>query len=78
MRSAPETSTPTLTLQMELDALGFHLFDAAVDQMLFHLEVGNAVTQQTARLGVFLEKMHFVPGAAELLGAGDDRRGRSR
>ncbi len=32
----------------ELDALASQLFDAPVNQMLFHLEVRNAVAQQAA------------------------------
>ena len=36
---------------MEDYALGLHLRDAAVDVMLLHLEVGNAVAQQAAGLG---------------------------
>src|SRR5258707_9507304 len=56
------------------DALGFHLRDAAVDVMLLHLEIGNAVAQQPAGLGPALEKMHVVAGARELLRAGHPRR----
>jgi hypothetical protein len=33
---------------VERDALGLHLRDAAVDDVLLHLEVGNAVAQQAA------------------------------
>ena len=39
----------------ELDALGRHLLHAAVDQVLLHLEVGNAVAQQAADAIVLLE-----------------------
>src|SRR5487761_1913846 len=52
------------------DSLGLHLRDAAVDDVLFHLEIGNAVAQQAAGLGVFLEYVHVVTGAGELLRAG--------
>ena len=62
---------------MEGDAFGFHLRDATVDDVLFHLEVGNAVTQQAARLGVFLEHMHLVADARELLRAGHAGRART-
>ena len=58
---------------MEGDALGFHLRHAAVDDVLFHLEVGNAVAKQAAGLGEFLEDMHVVAGARELLRAGKPR-----
>src|SRR5258707_13363476 len=56
------------------DALGFHLGDAAVDDVLLHLEIGNAVAQQPAGLGPALEQMHVVAGARELLRAGHSRR----
>ena len=59
------------------DALGLHLRDAAVDVMLFHLEIGNAVTQQPTGLGPALEQMHVMAGARELLRAGHARRTRT-
>src|SRR4030088_3523170 len=62
---------------VERHAFGFHLRDAAVDVVLLHLEVGNAVTQQPARLGEFLVDMDVVAGARELLGAGHAGRTRS-
>ena len=74
----PSTVTPTSTPGAELDALGLHLLDAAVDQVLFHLEVGDAVAQQAADAVALLEQRHGVAGAGELLGAGEARRGRSR
>ena len=45
--------------------------------MLLHLEVGNAVTQEPAGLGVFLEHMHVMAGPRELLGAGKPGGSRS-
>src|ERR1700693_1854129 len=62
---------------MENDALRLHLRNPALDMALFHLEVGDAVTQQAAGLGVPLIDMHLVPGACELLGAGEPRRTRA-
>ena len=59
---------------MEHDALGLHLLDAALDVALFELEVGDAVAQQAAGLGVLLVDMHFMAGARELLRAGEARR----
>ena len=59
---------------MEGNALGLHLRDAAVDDALLHLEVGNAVTQQAAGLGEFLVDMHVMAGARELLRAGEAGR----
>jgi hypothetical protein len=38
--------------------------------VLLHLEIGDAVTEQAAGLGEFLEQMHIVAGARELLRAG--------
>ena len=55
---------------MERHAFRIHLRHAAIDVILLHLEVGNAVAQQAAGLGVFLEHVHVVAGAGELLRAG--------
>src|SRR6185369_3655801 len=55
--------------RLEGDALGRHLQHAAVDQVLLHLEVGNAVAQQSADAVVALEERHVVAGARELLRA---------
>ena len=63
---------------VERHAFGFHLRHAAVDDVLFHLEVGNAVAKQAAGLGEFLVDMDVMAGAGELLrsrkarGAGAD------
>ena len=62
---------------VERDALGFHLGDAAVDVVLLHLEVGNAVAHQAAGLGPLLVDMHVVTGARELLRTGEPRRSRA-
>ena len=51
-------------------AFRLHLRDADIDDALFHLEIGNAVTQKPARLGPSLEDMHVMAGARELLRAG--------
>ncbi len=59
---------------MERHALGFHLRHAAVDDVLFHLEVGDAITKQTAGLGEFFVDMDVVAGACELL-RGREARG---
>ncbi len=66
-------SIADIDADMELDALRLHLVDSAVDQMLFHLEVGNAVAQQAAGLAVLLEDMHLMADAGELLRAGEAR-----
>ena len=59
---------------VEGDAFGLHLGDAAVDQALFQLEIGDAVAQQPAGLGGFLEDMDVVAGAGELLRRRQTRR----
>ena len=48
--------------------------DAPVDQVLLHLEVGDAVAQQAADAVVLLEHRHRMAGAGQLLGAGQARR----
>src|SRR4051812_46348497 len=55
---------------MERHAFHIHLRHAVIDVILLHLEVGNAVAKQAAGLGVFLEYVHVVAGAGELLRAG--------
>ena len=62
---------------MEDYALGLHLRDAAVDVMLLHLEVGNAVAEQPAGPGVFFVDVNLVAGARELLRAGKSGRPRA-
>ena len=63
-----------MDVAVEGDALGLHLRDAAVDVVLLHLEVGDAVAEQAAGLGVLLVDVDVVAGAGELLGAGEARR----
>ena len=60
--------------EAEHDALGLHLLDAPVDQRLLHLEIGDAVAQQSADAVVLLEHRDVVAGARELLRAGEPRR----
>ena len=57
----------------ELDAFGVHLFEAAVDEALLHLEIGDAVAEQAADAVGFFEDRHPVAGAAELLRGGQAR-----
>ena len=47
-----------------------HLLHPAVDMLLLHLEVGDAVAQQAASLGLALIDMDIVPDAGELLRRG--------
>ena len=56
---------------------GFHLLAPAVDQVLFHLEVGNAVAQQAADAVALFEHGHAMPRARQLLRAGHARRART-
>ena len=60
-----------MAVGMELDALGPHLPDAAIDDVLLELEVGNAVAQQAADARRLLEHGDVVAGAGELLRAGE-------
>ena len=55
---------------MEGDAFRLHLCYAAIDVMLFHLEIGNAIAQQAAGLRPALIDVNLVAGACELLRAG--------
>src|SRR5258708_1466159 len=63
-----------------LHALRAHLLDTAVDEVLLHLEIGNAVAQQPADAIALLEERHVMAGARELLrarharGTGADHR----
>src|SRR5690606_9364797 len=61
----------------ESNALSFHLHRAAVDQMLFHLEVGNSVTEQAADAVGLLEHGDGMAGASQLLRAGEAGRSRA-
>ena len=48
----------------EDDALGLHLLEAAVDEALLHLELGDAVAEEAADAVVALEDGDVVAGAA--------------
>ena len=64
------TSRPTFTPGLKTDPLGLHLGEPAVDVVLLHLEVGDAVAEQAADPVVALEDDDVVPGPGELLGGG--------
>ncbi len=51
-----------------------HLLNATVDEVLLHLEVGNAVAQQAAGLCLLLVDMHVMAGARQLLRRRKSRR----
>ena len=55
----------------------FHLRNAPVDQMFFHFEIRNAITQQTACLAIFFIHMHVMANARELLGCSKASRARA-
>ena len=59
---------------VEDDALGLHLLHAPLDDALLHLEVGDAVDQQSAGLGALLVDVHLMADARELLGGGETGR----
>src|SRR6478609_2840845 len=59
---------------LEDDALSRHLGDAAVDQRLFHLEIGDAVREEPPDAIVALEQRDVVPGARQLLRCRHARR----
>ncbi len=48
-------------------ALAFHLRQPAVDMMLLHLEIWDAVSKETANTVVLLENVYCVASASELL-----------
>ena len=58
----------------ELHAFGGHLFEAAVDDVLFQLELGDAVAQQSADAVCFFVDRDRVSGAAKLLSRGQTCR----
>ena len=61
----------------ELDTLGLHLRHAAIDQVLLHLEVGNAVPQQATNPVGALKNHDVVSGAVATHGD-EASDGRSR
>ena len=59
---------------LELHSLGGHLLQAAVDNVLLQLEIGDAVAQEAAHAVVLLEEHDLVAGADQLLGGGQSGR----
>src|SRR5712692_9025829 len=62
-----------MRIRLELDTLGGHLLDTAVDEMLFHLEIWDAITQQAPDAIALLEDGHPVAGARQLLRGRESR-----
>ena len=58
----------------EIDALKRHLLEPPIDDPFLQLEIRNAIAQQSADAVVLLEEHDRVPGARELLCAGQARR----
>ena len=56
---------------------GAHLLQAAVDEVLLHLEIRNAVAQQAADAVVLFEDRDVVAGARQLLRGRQARRARA-
>ena len=59
-----------LDASLEGDALGRHLIDAAIDEVLFHLEVGDAIAQQPADAVLLFDQRHRVARPGKLLRTG--------
>ena len=72
--SAPLEIDAHVDVRLAFHAFGDHLFQAAVEDVLFHLEIGNAVAQQSAQPVVLLEHHDFVPVAGQLLRGGQSGR----
>ena len=62
----------------ELHPFALHLFHTAVDEVFFHLEFWNAVTQQTSDAVGFFVDRDPMAGAIELLRGCQARRDQSR
>ena len=58
-----------MSVGYELDALLRHLVQPPVDEVLFHLEMRNAVAQQAADAIGLLKDCYPVSGAPQLLGS---------
>jgi hypothetical protein len=65
---------PHMRVGNERHALPAHLLQPPVDQMLLHLEMRNAVTQQAADAVRLLEHRHLVARARKLLRGGKPGR----
>ena len=59
---------------LELHPFGAHLLQPPVDQVLLHLEIRNAVAQQSADTVALFEHRDVVPGARQLLRGRQSRR----
>ena len=73
----PATFSPTCALVTNFTPSACHLLQAAVDEVLFHLEFGNAVAQQSADAVRLFVNRDPVAGAIKLLRGGQSRRARA-
>ena len=63
-----------MSVRFENNALSSHLLEAPVQHSLFHLEIGNAVTQKSADAVRLFEERHQVTRTIQLLGRSHARR----
>ena len=61
-------------VRLELHALGEHLFEPAVENALFELEIGDSVAKQSAEAVAPLEHHDVVPQPGQLLSGGEAGR----
>ncbi len=66
-----------MSVHDKLDAFGLHLRDTAIDQMLLHLEMRDAVAQQPANAIGLFKYSDRMPGARKLLRRSQTRGTRS-
>ena len=64
-------------VRLKYHAFGSHLLQAAVENILFHLEIGDAIAQQAADAVGFFKERHGVACAIQLLRGRHARRSRS-
>ena len=63
--------------EFKLHPFGFHLLQPPVNDPFFHLEVGNAIAQQSPDTVRLLEDCHTMPLASQLLSSGEACRSRA-
>src|SRR4051794_23412545 len=61
-------------VDLELDPFGAHLLETAVDEVLLHFEIRDAVAEKAADTVALLKDGDGVSGAGELLGGGEAGR----
>ena len=66
-----------VSVRLESDSLGHHLFEAPVENALFQFEVRDAVAQQAADAVILFKQGDFVARAIQLLRGGEARRART-